>query len=460
MNRVEEDITWETGDSVRSKRTTMNVFVVDTNRNPVNPVHAARARTLLSSGQAAVLRRFPFTIVLKYAMAAPKIRPLRIKLDPGSRTTGIALLNDATGSVVIAAELSHRGMAVKAHLQARKRARRGRRQRQTRYRPARWQNRRRPKGWLAPSLQSRVNNVVVWVQRFRRLCPISAISMELVRFDTQAMQNPEIQGTEYQCGTLTGYEAKQYLLEKWQRTCVYCDKQGLPLQVEHIVPRAKGGSDRISNLTLACQKCNEKKGTQDVQEFLTQQPERLARILAQAKAALKDAAAVNTTRWHLYERLKQLGLPLECGSGGRTKWNRTQRGLPKTHWCDAACVGVSTPSQLKVGHVVPLSITAMGRQRRQMCLVDEHGFPRSKAKEASRKHSFRTGDLVRAVVPAHLKQAGVHVGRMASKASGALTIATAKGPVTDIGYRYCTRLQRADGYAYVLKGGRGFLPFP
>lgn len=438
----------------------MNVFVVDTKKNPLNPVHAARARKLLSSGQAAVLRRFPFTIVLKNEVVERKIRPLRIKLDPGSRTTGIALLNDASGEVVTAAELSHRGMAVKGHLGDRKRARRGRRQRHTRYRPARWQNRRRPKGWLAPSLQSRVRNVMVWVQRFMRLCPINAISMELVRFDTQAMQNPEIQGTEYQCGTLAGYEAKQYLLEKWQRTCVYCDKQGIPLQVEHIVPRAKGGSDRISNLTLACQKCNEKKGNQDVHEFLKQQPERLARILAQAKAPLKDAAAVNATRWQLYERLKQLGLPIECGSGGRTKLNRTKLGLPKTHWCDAVCVGVSTPSQLKLGHVVPLSITAMGRQRRQMCLVDEHGFPRSKAKKASMKHFFRTGDIVRAVVPAPLKHVGVHVGRMSSKASGAFTIATAKGPVTDIGYRYCTRLQRADGYAYFLKGGRGFLPFP
>jgi 5-methylcytosine-specific restriction endonuclease McrA len=437
----------------------MNVFVVDTNRNPLNPIHPARARKLLSSGQAAVLKRYPFTIVLKYAVAEPAIRPLRIKLDPGSRTTGIALVNDASGEVVIAAELSHRGLAVKEHLLKRKRARRARRHRHTRYRPARWQNRRCPKGWLAPSLQSRVNNVVVWVRRFMRLCPINAISMELVRFDTQAMQNPEIQGTEYQCGTLVGYEAKQYLLEKWQRTCVYCDKQGIPLQVEHIVPRAKGGSNRISNLTLACQKCNEQKGDQDIHEFLKQQPKRLARILAQTKVPLRDVAAVNTTRWNLYERLKQLGLPIECGSGGRTKWNRTRQGLPKNHWCDAACIGASTPSQLDASHVAPLAITAMGRQRRQMCLVDKHGFTRSKAKKTSLKHSFRTGDIVCAVVPARLNHAGVHVGRMSSKASGTFTITTAQGPVTDIGYRYCTRLQRADGYAYLLKGGCGFLPF-
>ncbi len=289
---------------------------------------------------------------------------------------------------------------------------------------------------------------------------MTTISQELVKFDLQAMENPEIAGLEYQQGTLAGYETRAYLLEKWQRTCAYCGKQGVPLQVEHIVSRAKGGSDRISNLTLACQQCNEHKGNHDVHAFLKQQPERLGRILAQAKAPLKDATAVNVTRWHLYERLQQLGLPIECASGGRTKWNRTQRGLPKTHWGDAACVGVSTPSLLKVAQVVPLSITAMGRQRRQMCLVDAYGFPRSRAKKASKKHAFRTGDIVRAVVPGHLKQAGIHVGKLSSKASGAMTIATAKGPMTDIGYRYCTLLQRADGYAYVLKGGRGFLPFP
>jgi 5-methylcytosine-specific restriction endonuclease McrA len=388
------------------------------------------------------------------------VEELRIKIDPGSKTTGLAVVNDASGEVVFAAELAHRGQTIKAKLAARRAARRSRRQRHTRYRKPRFDNRRRRPGWLPPSLESRISNVVMWVKRIMRICPVTTMSLELVKFDLQAMESPKIAGLEYQQGTLAGYETREYLLEKWQRTCAYCGKQGLPLQVEHIVPRTKGGSDRIGNLTLACQQCNKQKGTQDVREFLKQQPERLVRILAQAKAPLNDAAAVNATRWHLYKRLNQLGLPIECGSGGRTKLNRIQRGLPKAHWCDAACVGVSTPSQLKVGQVVLFSITAMGRQRRQMCLVDEHGFPRSKAKKASKKHSFRTGDIVRAVVPAPLKHAGVHVGRLSSKASGALTIATAKGPVTDIGYRYCTRLQRADGYAYVLKGGRGFLPFP
>src|SRR5712692_4349369 len=102
------------------------------------------------------------------------------------------------------------------------------------------------------------------------------------------------------------------LLAKWARTCAYCGKQNIPLQIEHIIPRAKGGTDRVSNLTLACEQCNRAKGTQEIAVFLKKQPAVLKRILAQAKAPLKDAAAVNSTRWVLYERLKDFGLPVEC----------------------------------------------------------------------------------------------------------------------------------------------------
>ena len=104
----------------------------------------------------------------------------------------------------------------------------------------------------------------------------------------------------------------------------------------------------FSNLCLACERCNRKKGTQDIVTFLAHTPEVLTRILAQAKASLKDAAAVNATRWALYRRLGILGLPIECGSGGRTKYNRVSQGLEKAHWLDAACVGTSTPEHLEI----------------------------------------------------------------------------------------------------------------
>jgi hypothetical protein len=174
------------------------VFVLDTNKEPLHPVHPARARTLLSRGKAAVYRRYPFTIILHVAIHHPVVTELRVKIDPGSKTTGIALLNDHSGAVIFAAELSHRGSAIKKRLDKRRGVRRGRRFRHTRYRKARWQNRRRPKGWLPPSLQSRISNVITWVRRFMKVCHLTNISMELVRFDMQAMENAELSGVEYQ----------------------------------------------------------------------------------------------------------------------------------------------------------------------------------------------------------------------------------------------------------------------
>src|SRR6266446_5696332 len=436
------------------------VFVVDTNKQPLNPVHPGRARLLLKAGKAAVLSYYPFTLILKTAVEQPQVQPLRLKIDPGSRTTGIAIVDDQSGQVLFAAELTHRGQEIKKALDDHRAVRRSRRRRHTRYRKPRFDNRRRPKGWLAPSLISRVENVVTWVNRLRRRCPIMAISMELVRFDLQLMQNPEISGIQYQQGTLAGYECREYLLAKWGRACSYCGKQNVPLQIEHIQARANGGTNRVSNLCLACQPCNKRKGTQEISVFLAKQPERLKRIQDQAKAPLKDAAAVNATRWALVERLKQTGLPVECGSGGMTKYNRSIRNLPKTHWLDAACVGASTPPLLQISQVKPLLITAHGHGCRQMCLMDKFGFPRTKPKAKHFPHPFRTGDIAKACVPTPLKNAGVHTGRMAAKAKGGFSISTHTGTITDIGKQYCQILQRADGYGYTQKGESAFLPVP
>jgi hypothetical protein len=152
---------------------------------------------------------YPFTIILKREVKHPELKPLRVKLDPGSKTTGIAVVDDATGEVLFAAHLAHRGQAIKAALDARRALRRSRRNRKTRYRKPRFDNRKNRKaGWLPPSLESRIANIVTWVARLLRFCPIQAISMELVKFDLQQMENPEISGVEYQQGTLLGYEVR------------------------------------------------------------------------------------------------------------------------------------------------------------------------------------------------------------------------------------------------------------
>lgn len=425
-----------------------NVFVLDTNKHQLNPVHPGRARLLLTTGQAAVYRRYPFTIILKCPVESPQVELLRIKVDPGSKTTGIAIVNDASGEVVFAAELAHRGQDIKQRLDRRRGARRGRRQRHTRYRKPRFKNRgNKGKGWIAPSLGSRVCTIVTWVKRLMRVCPINTISQELVKFDMQAMEQGDIAGVEYQQGTLHGYEVREYLLEKWNRQCAYCGKKETPLQLEHIRPRVKGGTDRISNLTLACEPCNNKKGTQDIQVFLATKPDVVKRVLAQAKAPLKDAATVNTTRWILYERLKALGVPVECGTGGRTKYNRVTRGVEKAHWLDAACVGASTPEHLCLTDVVPLRITATGHGSRQICLMDKYGFPRTGPKQARQVKGFQTGDMVRAVVTKGTKM-GTYVGRVAVRATGSFNITTNQGTIQGISHRSCTALHKCDGYGY------------
>src|SRR5262249_40278494 len=158
-------------------------------------------------------------------------------------------------------ELTHRGQQVKARLDQRRRCRRSRRQRHTHYCPARFLNRRRRAGWLPPSVESRLSNTLTWAHRLCRWCPIGAISLELVKFDTQLLQNAEISGVEYQQGELAGYEVRECLLEKWVRQCAYCKAINVRLQIEHIVPKVRHGSNRVSTLTLACQPCNDAKGT-------------------------------------------------------------------------------------------------------------------------------------------------------------------------------------------------------
>ncbi len=387
-------------------------------------------------------RAQPFCIRLG---VASKTAPhgLQLKLDPGSVTTGIALVNHQSGEVVWGAELVHHGKLIKKKLEKRATQRKSRRNRKTRYRPARFLNRTKPKGWLPPSLKHRLYNVMTWVQRLQKLANVTGISLELVKFDMQAMQNPEISGILYQQGELAGYEVREYLLEKFNRTCVYCGTKNVPLQIEHIIPRAKGGSNRISNLTLACDTCNKAKGTLSLEEFLSAKPALLKKIKAQLKTPLKDAATVNATRWELWRQLAALGLEMQCGTGALTKFNRTKQGLPKAHWLDAACVGKNTPA-LKPLKVAPLYIKSYGRGTRQVWQTDSFGFPkRPKAKEKT-KFDLRTGDWVKAIVPKGKLQ-GTHIGRVtANAAPNWFSIGKANG----INPKHIVLLQRNDGYEY------------
>jgi hypothetical protein len=142
------------------------------------------------------------------------------------------------------------------------------------------------------------------------------------------------------------------------------------------------------------------------------------------------------------------GLPVEVGTGGRTKFNRACQNYPKQHWIDAACVGESGQAVRLYPETKPLRIKAVGRQSRQMCRPDKYGFPRTSAKASRIVKGFQTGDIVNAVVPSGKKQ-GVHVGRVAVRAQGSFDIATSRGTVQGIGWKRCQVLHRADGYSYL-----------
>jgi 5-methylcytosine-specific restriction endonuclease McrA len=391
----------------------------------------------------------PFTIrLIDRTQDQSQLQCVAITLDPGSKTTGVAVSRvseDGQRHALALIELTHRGHAISEALAHRSAFRRRRRTANLRHREPRFDNRTKPAGWLAPSLQHRVDTTTSWVSRLRRLAPIASIAQEMVRFDMQKMLTPEISGVEYQQGTLLGYEVREYLLEKWDRTCAYCGKKDVPLEIEHIVPRSKSGSDRTSNLTLACHPCNQRKSSALIEVFLANDPVLLKEILAQAKAPLRDAAAVNSTRWALFNALKASALPVQAASGGRTKWNRTRFGLPKTHALDALCVGnVEGVSNWKIP---ALNIKATGRGAYQRTRLDAFGFPRGFLTNKKAHFGFQTGDLVRADVTSG-KKAGVHVGRVAVRASGYFNIQRLKTVVQGISHKHCALIQHADGYAY------------
>jgi hypothetical protein len=173
------------------------------------------------------------------------------------------------------------------------------------------------------------------------------------------------------------------------------------------------------------------------------------RSKAQAKRPLKDAAAVNTTRWALFNALKATGLSVATGTGGQTKWNRFRLGIPKSHALDAACAG---KVETLAGWEVPeFGIKVAGRGAYKRTQLDAYGFPRGYLTRQKRIRGLQTGDMVRADVPSG-KKAGVHIGRVAVRARGSFDVQTPTGVVQGINAKHCTILNRADGYGYQQEG--------
>lgn len=326
---------------ILTKQTTQ-ACVLDQNGKPLMPTtRLGKVYRLLKTKKAHIVSYEPFTIQLDYEPDTHVIQPMTLGIDSGAIHSGYSVANEQRefySSEVIARDnisncLSDRSMY-----------RRNRRSRKTRYRKPRFNNRKnKKKGWLPPSLEQKVAVQLNEIDHLHHYFPIETIIVEVAEFDIQKIKNPDISGKDYQQGTLHGYNIRNYLLKKYGRKCFYCDKEVSTFEVEHMIPKAKGGSNRIDNLTLSCHSCNQKKGTLTAEEFIKQTlpAEKVAKKLKQLskeKRLFKYMAHMNATRWTLYDAINDKYTNVKMTYGYITKYNRIQAGLPKAHHIDAKCI--------------------------------------------------------------------------------------------------------------------------
>lgn len=428
----------------------MSVFVLGSDSRPIMPCSEKRARLLLNRGRACVVRMYPFTIKMKdRSVDDCELQIIEVKIDPGSKYTGICLSRIAEKVVNVLAlfELEHRGQAISCALTARAALRRNRRNRNTRYRQPRFLNRTKLKGRLPPSLHHRLETTMTWIKRLQRWSPVTGLAVERVKFDVQKMADAAISGIEYQQGTLFQYEVTEYLLEKWGRKCMYCDVTGVSLEKEHLHPKSRGGGNSIHNLGLSCRPCNQKKGSKSLEVFLFDRPALLKSIKSQMKKPLKDAAAVNITRNAIFKLLLDTGLPVAIGTGAQTKYNRTRLDVPKTHALDAACVGdITAINNWNIPH---LAVKCTGRGRYSRTLIDKYGFPRVYSSPSKKVFGFQTGDIVKTTIKDGNKKYEETYGRIVANKTGCFMVRHL-GELRRVPHHRCKIVQKADGYSYKL----------
>lgn len=418
------------------------VFVLNRSKKPLNMITNAEARILIRKKLAVIHKVYPFTIRLRDNSCVGNDKSYTVKVDPGSRTTGIAITDDK-GSVVMLAELEHRGSVVKKKLDSRRVVRHHRRQRKTRYREARFLNRTRPKGWLAPSVKSRADNVINFIKKYKKLLNINKVMIEHVSFDVAQMSsNTKLYGVKYQQGPLYQQKLRSFIFSRSGGKCVYCGAKAT--EIDHVVPKSSGGSNSTYNLVAACRACNEKKSNLSLKEFGKLVGKDFSKI--EPKALPKDAAIVQSARNYMVREISRFVADTTTHDAWLTKYNRNELGLSKEHYYDALSVGNIQDYKFLTDKI--LQISAKGRGSRQMCRVDKYGFPRTSAKASKSVKGFQTGDIVKAIVPSGFKKRGEYLGRVIVRSNGGFNIETNKEITQGIGYKYCSIVQRNDGYSY------------
>ena len=353
------------------------VPVIDAEYRPLAPCSPRRARILVQQGKAHGRHRHGvYYLTLHRTIPQESIQSTDLMIDPGKSFTGLAIIQDDqhnNRAVLFCATLQHRN-DVRKRLTQRASFRRTRRGR-LRFRKPRFSNRRRSAGWLPPSLRSRLDNTLTWVYRLTGLIAIYDIHIETAQFDAQRLQNPGVQGEEYQQGPLYHTTLRAFVIHRDNSTCRYCGKKAKPVELDHVIPRSLSGPNTPWNLVVSCHKCNQRKDNKSLDEFLKRRPQRLADIKAQLQKPLASAAHMNVIIPELLRRLCQQGHHVTEHDAAQTAANRQTLNVEKDHHIDAAVLGEPTTLRGVPNHI--LSIKAIGRGQRKRIMPDKSGTPRS-----------------------------------------------------------------------------------
>lgn len=286
----------------------------------------AKVRVFLKNRKAKVVKRCPFTVQLLYD-TTDYTQPVSLGVDAGSKHIGLSAVTD--NKVLFESETELRNDIVKL-ISDRREQRRSRRTRKTRYRKPRFDNRGRKDGWLAPSVQNKVDTHLTVVRKVHEILPITKIIVEVAAFDIQKIKNPDVEGEEYQQGEQLGFwNVREYVLFRDGHTCQCCKGKSKDkiLNVHHIESRKTGG-DAPNNLITLCETCH--KG---YHAGTVKLPKTIRRGMS-----FRDAAFMGIMRWAFYNQLKELYPDVGLTYGYLTKNTRIRNGLPKTHCVDARCI--------------------------------------------------------------------------------------------------------------------------
>lgn len=315
----------------------MLVFVLNKHGKPLMPCKPSKARKLLKQGKAKVVKKEPFTIQLLYGSSGYKQKCI-VGIDAGSKNIGIAVTTE-DGRVIYKAQVELR-QDIKEKIETRRRLRRARRNRKTRYRKPRFNNRKKPKGWLPPSIRARIEAHYNLIKRLTQIIPVSKIKVEVAKFDVQAILNPNIHGKEYQKGRMHGFDSvKEYVKIRDGFKCHYAKlRPDIPcsgkLTVDHIVPRSKGETDNPTNLVCCCEAHNTAKGNMSYKQFTGKQPPKIEDF--------RPTVFMNVLRVYLVPMLQKIA-PVEYTFGLYTRRTRREWGFKKSHINDAIAIAGIKP---------------------------------------------------------------------------------------------------------------------